>query len=83
MFCLEGDVMMGGFIKMIQFPANTFALTDEQVVATHGNVVARIAADPSAPMLPNLAGGDPDTESIRTRMLMQVPYKYLPLVLNR
>ena len=60
-----------------------FELAGAQTVPTTANVHALLAAHPTRNTLPAMAVGSPDSEQLDTRRLVQVPPKYVEIVMGR
>ena len=82
MFYFLKDTLPGGFIKTARLPADPFELTMATTVPTIGDDAAQLAANPAVHVLPPYHTGAANTEDLVTRVLVQVPQAYLPLVLK-
>jgi hypothetical protein len=86
-FSFVNDVTDDGAITSVAFPTDAFDLTRGDnyttVPATFARVNELLVAEPSAELLGPLASTDTNTVQIRTRYMMYVPPKYIPLVLDR
>jgi hypothetical protein len=80
------DVDSNGDIATVEIIEDYFALAGAGLV-TVPNALETVdelwAADEAATMLPAMVNHPVDTRDIRTRHLMFVPAKYLPIVINR
>ena len=82
-FAFASDMMLGNHIRIVEFPPGPFELAGAQTVPTTANVHALLAAHPARNTLPAMAVGSPDSEQLDTRLLVQVPPKYVEIVMGR
>ena len=83
-FAFRGDLMPGNYITMIQFTETLFDRTTVQTVPTLAAMDGLVASLPADQYyIPAPEPHAADTEEIRTRNVVQVPYPYIPLVLQR
>ena len=82
-FAFASDLMPGNHVRMVELPAAPFGLVGVQTVPTLANVHAVLAANPAHDHMPPLAEGSADSEQLNTRRLVQVPPKYVEIVLGR
>ena len=83
-FLFHGDIRPGSnFIQTYETPQSIFEPTDAQRVATTATMDAAWAADTTIELLPPLAASAANSESVVTRHLFPVPWKYVPLVLGK
>lgn len=83
-FIFKGDLMPGNYITMMSFPDSVFDRTAPQTIPTVAAMDALVGALRNDEYyVPAPAENAADTEQVRTRNIIQVPYPYIPLVLKR
>lgn len=82
-YAFVGDVLPGYHIDIVDFPTDPFTRIGPHRVPTLPHMAAveagMAAADTVADLLPV---GDRNAEEVLVRKLIQVPHRYIPLVLN-